>query len=450
MAIQLRQYQLELISKIKNEIISGKKSVVAVLGCGGGKSVIQGSIAKSATEKNNRVLFLVHRKELCEQIRDTFDRCGVDFNLCSVSMVQTVSRHLSKLETPALILVDECHHILSPTYMNIIQNFPSAVIVGFTATPIRMGSGGLGKAFESMVESVSTQWLIANNYLSPYRYYSIKLADAKGTKISRGDYVAKDLAILMERRAIYGDTVRTYNKIAPGKKAIVYCASIEASEQTAKEFNANGIVAAHLDGETPKEARKATMQAFRNNEIQVLCNVDLFGEGLDVPDCECVILLRPTKSLTLFIQQSMRSMRYMPGKTAIIIDHVANVYEHGFPDDEREWTLEGKQKKKASDKPIRECPICFACMPAGARLCDQCGYSFPVEQKSEMEKVEQELEELKRQPHDHYRKCKTFEDLKRFQQAHKYKFSWVLHKALELKIPIPSGYEIRLNYMSRR
>ncbi|MBQ9571817.1 MAG: DEAD/DEAH box helicase family protein, partial [Acidaminococcaceae bacterium] len=191
--MELRDYQKELINKIRSEIIKEKKTICAVLGCGGGKSVIQGMIAKSATQKKNEVLFIVHRKELCQQIENTFRTCGVDFTYCIVGMVQTLCRRVPKLKEPKLILVDECHHILSNSYRKIIDSFPQAVVVGFTATPVRMNEGGLGAVFESLVESVSTKWLIEHHYLAPYKYYGVELADTRHLHTKNGEFIPDEV-----------------------------------------------------------------------------------------------------------------------------------------------------------------------------------------------------------------------------------------------------------------
>jgi superfamily II DNA or RNA helicase len=451
--MRLRPYQEELINKIKTEIKSGKTSICAVLGCGGGKSICQAMISKGATDKGNRVLFLVHRQELCDQIRNTFELCGVNFNLCDVAMVQTVTRHVQDIEKPQLIITDEAHHSLSETYTRIYDYFPDVIKLGFTATPIRMNEGGLGKVFDSLVESVSTKWLIENQYLSPYRYFSVKLADAGNVSVKRGDYSLNELAELMEKNYIYGETVKNYKLIADGKKTIVYCASIRASKDTVKAFNEAGIISAHLDGETPKSIRKETIKKFRSGEITVLSNVDLFGEGLDVPDCECVILLRPTKSLTLYIQQSMRSMRYKEGKTAYIIDHVANVYQHDFPDAQRDWSLKGKKKKKKlNEVRFKECPQCFACLSPLIKVCPSCDHEFVVTEQEEREMIELELKEvdqadlLKKKAYDYYTNITSFDEMRTFQKAKGFKFAWTIHKCLELKIDVPKQYD----YMIRR
>ena len=449
--MELRPYQQDLINRTRREIANGKKSICVVLGCGGGKSVIQGMIAASATAKGNRVLFIVHRQELCEQITGTFQMCGVDFNLCSVCMVATLAHRLDKIKPPKIIITDEAHHGMAATYRKIYEYFPDALRLGFTATPCRLGSGDLGEIFDSLVEGVSTQWLIENHYLAPYKYYSIKLADVSGVRTSHGEYNQADLAELMEKSTIYGSTVDEYIRLADGKRTIVYLASVEASKQTAAEFQSRGISAAHLDGATDKTARAETIEKFRNGEITVLCNVDLFGEGFDVPDCECVVLVRPTKSLTLYIQQSMRSMRYKPNKTALIIDLVANCYTHGLPDDVREWTLKAKKRGGKNTVTIRECPECFYVMPASVITCPECGYQFTPKEHKEREQLDMQMKEINRsemlaaKPYDYFKKIKTFDEMVAFQKAKKYKFAWVLHKCVEQGIEIPEKY----NYMRR-
>ena len=444
--IKLREYQAELIGKIRFAILHGSKSIVSVLGCGGGKSVIQAEIAHSATDKGNRVLFLVHRKELCEQITNTFTAQGVDMDRCSVSMVQTVSRHIDKLPEPQIIITDEAHHSTANSYKKIYEAFPNALRLGFTATPCRLNAGGLGEVYDKLITSVTTQWLIENNYLSPYKYYSVKLADTSGLHIKAGDYKADEVAELMQNSEIYGETVKQWEKLAKNKKTIAYCASVEAAEETAEQFRQAGYTAASLSGSTPKELRAQIMQDFRDSKIMILTNCELFGEGLDVPDCECTVLLRPTQSLTLYIQQSMRSMRYMPGKTAIIIDHVGNCYLHGLPDDNREWTLEPKKKQQNMVK-IRECPNCYAVYPPTKQKCPYCGYAAVKEiQRKEKKTVEIDLVEMQRQEdikNTKYSdlKAESWSDVERIRKARGYKIQWAVRFAVLHEIPVPHKYD---------
>lgn len=450
--MQLRPYQQELIENIRESIRNGNRSIVTVLGCGGGKSVIQAEIARSATAKGNCVQFLVHRKELCRQITDTFIRQGVDMSLCSVDMVQTLSRRLDNIPEPALIITDEAHHGTANTYRKIYNKFPEALKLGFTATPIRLNKGGLGEIYQDLIQGVSTKWLIENNYLSPYKYYSVKLADTSNLHIRSGEYKADEIACLMQNKEIYGETITQWERIAKGRKTIVYCASVEASRMTADEFSNAGYISYSLDGTTSESERRDVMERFRQGRIQILCNCDLFGEGLDVPDCECVVLLRPTQSLTLYIQQSMRSMRYMPEKTAIIIDHVGNCYLHGLPDDDRKWTLESKSRQETTVK-IRECPNCYAVYAPTLNRCPYCNYKATREiQKNSRKIVNIDLVELIRQ--EDLRKIKlcdanltNFDEVVEFQKAHKYKFMWVIRYCMQKGIPIPGKYRGMSKYV---
>ena len=445
MTITLRPYQQQLIDNIRTSLRNGNNSVVAVLGCGGGKSVIQGSIAKSSTDRGNKVLFLVHRKELCQQIANTFNAVGVDMNRCDVSMVQTVSRRLGKLPSYDLIITDEAHHSTANTYKKVYEHYSDVVRLGFTATPIRLNKGGLGEVYSDLITSVSTQWLIENNYLAPYKYYSVKLADTSKLHTVAGEFKQDEVKELMENKEIYGDTVKQWKRLAEGKETIVYCASVEAAKKTSERFLAEGYNSIAIDGKTPQNERETAMERFRSGEITILCNCELFGEGLDVPDCECVVLLRPTQSLSLFIQQSMRSMRYKPNKTAIIIDHVGNCYRHGLPDDEREWSLEPKHKQENIVK-IRECKECFAVYPPTMSKCPYCGAVATTEiRKTERKTVEVDLVELKRQEDIKNTplaeaELKTWEEIVEFQKIHGYKFQWCLRYAKAHGVPIPPKY----------
>jgi len=417
------------------------------LPCGAGKSVIAANIAKSIAAKGIQVLFFVHRIELVQQIRQTFIDCGVNMNFCEVGMQQTIVRHLDKVNVPKYILVDEAHHILADGYKKIIHAFPEAAVIGFTATPLRMNEGGLGDVIDELITSVSTKWLIEHHYLSPCKCFSVQLADLSGIRIRHGEYDTAQMSEILENDAVYGETIKNYKNIADGRKTIVYCVSVESAKQTAELFKQNGYTAAALDGATPAKERERIMRDFRDNKITILCNCELFGEGLDVPNVECVIMLRKTHSLTLFIQQSMRSMRYQPDKTAIIIDHVGNVFEHGFPYDDREWSLETKIKKDAAKKKaveLKTCPECDLLLTLNVRVCPDCGHEFwtkvtrPVIDVTLREMTAADI--LRRKPYTYYQTCRTWADLDAFRKAKEYKQAWAIYKAIELGIEIPDKF----------
>lgn len=440
MTFTLHPYQQNLVNKTRQAYLDGYKAPCVVAPCGAGKSVIISDIARMTTLKGNRVLFLVHRKELIEQIQGTFQENNVDMNLVYFGMVQTVARRLDKINKPQLIITDENHHGMAKTYRKIYDYFSDVPKLGFTATPIRLNGSGLGDINDILIEEVDAKWLIENSYLSPYKYYAPKLIDTDNLKLnSMREFSSTSIDAVMNENKIYGDVIKHYKELADGEQAIAYCHNVEASKQVASEFNQHGIKAVHIDAKTPKSERTEIINKFRRKEIQVLTNVDLIGEGFDVPDCSTVIMLRPTQSLSLYIQQSMRGMRYRPGKTSIIIDHVDNVRRHGLPDMEREWSLEGKKKADNSpaEVPIRECINCFAVYPPTEKACPMCGHvpevkevkDYEVDETAELEELgDEEKEEIKmifKTPEE----CSSFAELAELGKSLGYKPGWSYYQA---------------------
>ncbi len=433
---QLHDYQQTLVNKTRQAYTDGFKAPCVVAPCGAGKSVIISDIARMTTLRGNRVLFLVHRKELIDQIKGTFKKNEVDLSLVQFGMVQTVVRRLDKTPKPQLIITDENHHGLAASYRKIYDHFSDVLRLGFTATPIRLNGSGLGDINDVLIEEVNAKWLIENNFLSPYKYYAPKLIDTQKLKLnSLREFSSTSIDDAMNDKTIYGDAIKHYKELAEGEQAIAYCHNVAASKQLADEFKQQEINAVHLDAKTPKTERSELIQKFRDKEIQVLCNVDLIGEGFDVPDCSTVIMLRPTESLSLYIQQSMRGMRYRPGKTSIIIDHVDNVRRHGLPDMEREWSLEGKKKSSAGPAavPIRECINCFAVFSPTEKQCPMCGHvpevkeikDYEVNEAAELEEVTEEDIVLDfREPKD----CKTMKELYDLAKNRGYKPGWAYHQ----------------------
>ncbi|ALX50709.1 helicase [Lentibacillus amyloliquefaciens] len=405
--------------------------------CGAGKSVIISEIARMTTLKGNRVLFLVHRRELIEQIEETFRFNNVDLSNVQFGMVQTVVHRLDKMRKPDLIITDENHHGLAKSYRKIYEHFSDVPRLGFTATPIRLNGSGLGDVNDVLIEEVDAKWLIENQYLSPYKYYAPKLIDTQKLKLnSLREFSSTSVNDAMDDKTIYGDVIKHYRQLADSEQAIAYCHNVEASKQVSDEFNQSGIPAAHIDGKTPKDERNNVIQKFREGQIKIICNVDLIGEGFDVPDCSTVIMLRPTQSLSLFIQQSMRGMRYRPGKTSTIIDHVDNVRRHGLPDDKREWSLEGKKTESGEKEiPIKECENCFAVYPPNHKWCPECGHQPEVKEQKDYEVDETaELQEVTesdfsftidhREPKD----CKNMKELSELAKNRGYKPGWAYHQ----------------------
>lgn len=436
MAIELRDYQQEYIRKVRQAYLDGYQAPCVVAPCGAGKSIIIASIAKQTADKGNRVLFLVHRKELCEQIEKTFQLVGIPKEQYEIGMVQTIVRRLERTKKPSLIITDENHHSKAATYRKIYDYFSDVLRLGFTATPIRLNGSGLADVNDVLVEEVDARWLIENGFLSPYKYYAPKLIQEERLKLNNlKEFSNQSINQAMEK-AIYGDAVKHYQKLANGEQAIAYCHSIEASKRTAEEFNQAGIPAEHIDAKTAKPERERIIEGFRKGTVKVLCNIDLIGEGFDVPDCSTVIMLRPTQSLSLYIQQSMRGMRYREGKTSVIIDHVDNISRHGPPDMQREWSLEGKKTKSGTEVKIKQCDNCYGVYDPKLKACPFCGFEPIIEAKETKYEQDTEavLEEIKtedfqfrldfREPKD----CKTMKELYELAEHRGYKKGWAFYQ----------------------
>ena len=302
------------------------------------------------------VLFFVHRRELIEQIEESFIQQDVNLEHTTIMTVGKVANRLDKLPKPTLIICDEGHHSRAKTYEKIFDYYKDVPRLGFTATPWRLNGRGFDDIYDEMIEGQSVQWLIDNKFLAPYKYYSVNSIDLeKLKKSSTGDFTSQSMDDAIGK-TIFGDAVSAYKKYANGQKTIIYAHSVDASKHLADEFTRAGIAAKHADAKTPKAERDKIMSDFKSGDLKIISNVDLISEGFNVPDCSCVMMIRPTASLVFFIQQSMRCMRYRPDKTATIIDMVANYQNHGLPSDEREWTL-GNRKNENKIK-VKECDFC--------------------------------------------------------------------------------------------
>ncbi len=346
-------------------------------------------IARRTTENNNRVMFLIHRKEVLEQAVETFEKQNVNPNLLTAGMVQTLTRRVDKLPTPNVILVDEAHHALAKSYQRILSKFPKAIVLLFTATPRRTGRTQLDQIADDIIVGQSIHELTEKGFLAPFRYFQPPGDfDSKLLKRgSTGDFTNDSMQQAMNTK-IFGHIVKQYKRIADGMQAVVYTYSIDSAVEIARKFNSEGISAIEVDGTTSKEKRDLAVRKFREQEIKILVNVNLFTEGVDLPNVDCVIMARPTASLALYLQFSMRCLNPREGKTAIIIDHANNFRSFGYPDDDRDWKkaiISGKQKSKTLLKDpgmsIVTCDYCFAVVKASEvkdGKCPICGKPIKV------------------------------------------------------------------------
>lgn len=422
----LYNHQAEFLNNIKQSIKNGNKRIMCVASCGFGKSIIIKEICDSAVSKGNNYMILVHRIELVNQLNER----GL-----KASMVQTISRHINEQPDYKIIIIDEAHLALSQSYLKVINHYKNAIILYFTATPKRLDGLNFSTIADDIVIAKSAKWLIENNYLAPYDYYAPKiLVDCDKLTTTNGDYTQSDIIEQMDKPKIYGDIFNEWCKFAKDKKTIVYASSLSHSKKIVDYFNANGINSAHIDGNTPRAMRDKIINDFKCGNIKILSNYALIVEGFDVPDCECCIIARPTQSLVIHIQSTMRCMRYKPNKRAIILDFVGNFERHGLPDDDREWSLESiKRPRSTTTEPkilTRTCPNCYKVYPAKLGL--KCPYCNSIVSKTKKEIEYDKQQELikveainRKKKRMEVGRSQTRDDLERIARERGYKRSWV-------------------------
>lgn len=448
MGILLRDYQLKMINDVRIALRS-HRSVLLQSPTGSGKTSISAYMTGEAVNRGRRTLFICHRTELVSQTGATFDKVGILHSYCAAGFrfnphspalicgIETLKNRLQHVGERDLIIWDEAHHTAAGGWRKVREAFPDAMHVGLTATPERLDGKGLDDLYETIVLGPSVKSLIDSGFLCSYRAFAPSAPQLATVKRIAGDYSKGQLQEIMDGPSITGDAIKHYLRLCAGKRAVAFCVSVEHSEHVAQRFREAGIPAVSLDGTTDRADRAEALERFRRGEIKVLCNVDLFGEGFDLPSIEAVILLRPTKSLALYLQQVGRSLRPTAGKgEALILDHAGNILEHGLPDEDRDWSLLGKKarQKKEKDIPIRQCPVCFHVHAPGP-VCTACGYEYPVAKANrKVEEVDGELQELdvaavRRQRQMEQGMAKTLEELVKLATARGYRSpeKWAAH-----------------------
>ena len=429
--LQLRDYQIDLLSKTVEAFKNGYHRPLIVAPCGAGKSYM---FAEMIRRTKGEVLVLTHRQELKQQHEQLLRDLGI--TNARVSMILTEANRLGSHPTPSLIVADEAHLSRSNSWVKVIEYYDTYT-VGFTATPVRLDGKPLGDIYGCLIEGVDVKWLIEHQRLAPYEYYAPTLVDTSNLRVVGGDYVISELEQLMSERAIYGNVIEHYRKFAKGERAIVYCVSVKHAERTCESFNNAGIRASFLCAKTPQKERAKIMDDFRNGLITILVNVGIISEGISIDEVSCCMLLRPTESVALGIQQMMRCMRYMPGKKAKIIDFVGNYTRVGLPDEDRKWSLDKPTpKKKLTDENgnfyIRCCPNCFLTFDGTVSLCPYCGCAYPmhpreikahedIELKRITEEEAKKVEQVKKAARVEQGRAQTFEELVKLGRSRGYK-----------------------------
>lgn len=406
-SVQLRDYQARDAEKIRESFRRGNKAPLYVAPCGSGKTVIFAYVCETAVKRGSKVRIDCHRVELVDQISKALTDRGIKHGFIAagyrweaghsvyVTNVFSLARRLD-LFKPDLIITDEAHHCADGnTWGNCLSAHPAALRLGFTATPVRASGEGLVKFYDDLIPGPTYEELTNAGYLTPLRVYAPPTINTDGLHSRGGDFIPSEVAQRTDRPSITGNAIAHYESHARGKRAVVFDISVEAANKRAESFREAGIPSECIDGQLAPEVRRDRIDSFREGDTRVLTSVDLVEEGFDLPAIEVGIDLCPTQSLRKFMQKAGRLLRPMEGKhEALYFDHAGNTLRHGFPTEQREWTLDGLDKKgKPAVLSPRVCQKCFAVSPPHSRRCRACGEEYPVEPRKVPQK-EGKLEEI--------------------------------------------------------
>jgi len=456
-----RDYQQRSIQAVRKACAQGKRTIL-VLPTGGGKTktAVYG-IVKQAVAKGAKVLWMAHRSELIAQADGDLVEAGVRTGLikagvredrtapCQVASIQTLARR--DLPEARIVIVDECHHVRSATYMRVIEHYQEAgsIIVGLTATPERLDGKGLGDVFDEIVEEVTVRELIDRDFLADYDYFAPSIPDLDGVPKQGGDFHKKLTGQLMNRPTITGNLLTHYVRHMSGKRALLFAAGIAHSMAVVEAFKAAGVPAAHLDGSSPAQERSDILAKFESGEVLVVSNVDLFDEGFDVPACQGVMIARPTQSFVKHRQMIGRCLRRKAdGSRAVVLDHAGNFLRHGMPDDITDWKLADKPTKTADAPKHKQCPKCFAVLPVHVAVCPCCGHRFGTKPRTGPDMVGGDLQKVKQKKWTTQEKEALYTSLMGKARALGYAPGWAKHQ-YKAKVKVwPRGFTKRVDRVS--
>lgn len=405
----LRPDQVALVRRISAAFAEGERYVCLQLATGGGKTVIAGEISRmiaAQTDPNRKggiALYLVHRRELVGQVSRTLHDFGLGgmtgylvagstpqrWQPLQVASVQTLVRRLDKVASwlhPRVVFIDECHHIRARTWEKCLDAFPDSLRIGLTATPARKDGKGLGKYFGRLIEGPPYADLIAAKALSPVETFELPSSfDRRSMKKVGGDYQRHDST----PAPVIAAVLPALERHCRGKRTLVFCFTRRHSRAFVEAAVAAGHAAEHVDGDMPPAIRDAIIKRFRDGRTTVLSNVEIVTEGFDCPECDVVVLARPTASVTLLNQMVGRVMRYRPEKVGLVLDLAGNCSDLGvYPGDDLEWTLADGVRKPEEIKAVASHRVCANCQyayPRHQETCPLCGHTPPTPVPQEVE-----------------------------------------------------------------
>lgn len=434
MPLAYRDYQIEAMGECVSEL-ARRDSVLLQAPTGSGKTIMATGITDFFVAEGKRVMFLAPRRELVHQAADKIELYGYehgrDYGVImagvdggkefahlpiQIASKDTLNARLRRgqmdLPRAHLVIVDEAHLSLSPTWRKLLAQYrmDGAKVLGLTATPSRGDGRGLGRLYDVMVQCPSVKELMKMGHLSEATYYAPSQPDLDGirTDYKKHDFAEGELAERMSQPTIVGDIVEQWQKLAAGRRTVVFCAGVKHSILVRDRFLGQGITAAHVDGSTATAERDKIFEEFRTGDVQVLTNCMVATYGFDLPEMDCVVLARPTQSIVLHLQMLGRGLRVAEGKQdCLVLDHAGNISRMGFADDLVPWSLEDtgsvyarieeKRKREKKDEGITcgDCSMVYR----GQRACPSCGWEPPQKRGKDISVVDGELRRLSADAH---------------------------------------------------
>jgi superfamily II DNA or RNA helicase len=397
MKLKLRPYQdtaVNLVLDYATEHPTGR--LMLVIPTRGGKTFVAAVLVRiMVIDHGLRALWLVHREELLDEAVAHLIESGIPAGSVGVikagrssdpdAKVQIASdATLDRRQKPVaqLVITDEAHRDTAPRRRRLRKVYPNAFLLGITATPIPPAGRDLTEDYDVLTVVVQPSELIHDGYLAPPMVYAPAedaTPDLRGLRLVGGDYSAADLEPLLLRASLLDDQVREWARLAERRRTIAYPVTTDHSRALVDRFRAAGVAAMHLDGETATDERKRIIAGLRSGKIPVVCSPGVLSEGTNLPEVKCVLGVRPTRSLTLYIQQSMRCATPWQDVRPRVLDVVGNVYRFGYPHADRTWSLRGESGDiVGGNAPMKRCPRCGAIMQAAAMACSACTYAFPA------------------------------------------------------------------------
>ena len=404
--IELRPRQHQALADLRQAYASGSRAPILVAATGFGKTHVSCEIVRQAVAKGRNVWFLAHLREILDDTSARLTAGGISHGsiragrsadytkMVQVVAVQTAVRRPS-LPRPHLIIVDEAHLSIATSYRKVIAAAGYPLLLGLTGTPQRLDGRGLREVFDLLVHTCSTAELIDEQLLAPVRVFAPPGADLSGIGRRGGDFDQGQAGAVMSRPAVVGDALSHWKKLCAGRRGVAFTTTVAHAEAVTAQWREAGYRAMTVHGNSDDAERREAIAGLRAGRLDLVACAQLWIAGVDVPEIDAVIWLRPTSSLTAWLQGNGRGLRIAPGKRdLLILDHVGNCARLGHPLMVHEWSLDGRMRGDREKAPsVKVCPKCFSAMPSAARECPDCGHEFVVERR-ELQTVDGELQEV--------------------------------------------------------